>query len=268
MPLFNNYAKPGKGVDKDVYESRFKVFFDVLYRKFWKMMQLNLLYCVFSIPLIVVFMLFVPAGQSEANTVTNYLYCIGALLYLSVVGLGFVIPGFTYILRNYSNEQHAFLFSDFWDTIKENFKQGLLLFILDTVLLVVFYLSISFYMVLPDQSAGVQFAKWFLICMALLYFLMHFYIYQIMVTFAMSLGQILKNALILTLGHLPRNLLVFVVVAAIAVITFSISVQMGLLFSGLISVALIGYVVNFTSLDIVKKYMIDQSEVEKILDEE
>ena len=58
MNLFN-YSKPGKGVDKDVAEPPLKIYFDVLYRKFWDLIKLNLLYVAFSLPLLFAFFVFI-----------------------------------------------------------------------------------------------------------------------------------------------------------------------------------------------------------------
>ena len=54
MGLFTkNYSKPGKGVEKDEQQKRpFFLFFELFFAKFWKMIQLNLLYLLFWIPAI------------------------------------------------------------------------------------------------------------------------------------------------------------------------------------------------------------------------
>ena len=52
MSLFGNYNTPGRGVLKAPQEKKgiFK-FFEVYGRHMWKLMELNLLYFVFCIPL-------------------------------------------------------------------------------------------------------------------------------------------------------------------------------------------------------------------------
>lgn len=261
MGLFN-YSKPGSGVDKDKAEPLFKIFFDVLFRKFWKFIQLNLIYTGFSLPLIFVFFMFLPTNESgDLNTAINYMYCMGCLMYMAVVGMGFVTPGFTYVLRNFADETHAFVMGDFWDSIKKHFKKGILLFVIDVVVTLLLYVTIYFY---SYQQANLyfSFAKYFLICLAVYYYMMHFYIYQVMITFPeMGFLEVMKNAAVLTIGHLPANILLLAGVVALAVFTFSVSIQFGLFLTTFLMVSIIGYLVNFVVLNIIKKYAVDESEL-------
>ena len=50
-----DYSKPGKGVSKeDVQKSGIELYFDILSRRLWKLIKLNLIYVLFSIPAIVI----------------------------------------------------------------------------------------------------------------------------------------------------------------------------------------------------------------------
>ena len=102
MSLFGglfNYSKPGPGVDKNApKKKRFFYFFELFGRKFWKLVELNLLYLLCCIP---------------------------------VVTIGPATCGLVYILRNFANEKPVFMVSDFFDAFKSNFKQGFVLGLLD-----------------------------------------------------------------------------------------------------------------------------------------
>ena len=261
MGLFN-YNKPGKGVDKNVAEPPVKIYFDVLYRKFWNLIKLNVLYVGFNLLLLLAFFILIPVKDGEMNNAINYFYCICCLLYASVVGLGFIMPGFTYVLRNYANESHAFILSDFWENIKKYFKKGFLLFIIDTLVCVILYVCISFYNA-NEKVMFFMFAKYFLTVLGIMYFIMHFYIYQILITFDTGLWETLKNSFVFAFGHLFRNLLLLLGIFAISVFTFSISIRFGYLLCMIISVSLIGYTVNFVVLDVLKKYTVTEEEVSK-----
>lgn len=55
--FFGNYSKPGKGVNKrDPNQPRIQVFFDILPRKVWSLIKLNILYLLTSIPFFIVTM--------------------------------------------------------------------------------------------------------------------------------------------------------------------------------------------------------------------
>ena len=94
-----NYSKPGPGVDKNgPKKKRFFYFLELFGRKFWKLLELNLLYLLCCIP---------------------------------VVTIGPATCGLVYILRNFANEKPVFMVSDFFDAFKSNFKQGFVLGLLD-----------------------------------------------------------------------------------------------------------------------------------------
>lgn len=71
-----DYSKPGPGISKDAPKKRgFIEFWEIFFRKFWKLLQVNLLYLVTSIP---------------------------------VVTLGLSNAGLTYITRNFTREKPVF----------------------------------------------------------------------------------------------------------------------------------------------------------------
>jgi uncharacterized membrane protein YesL len=254
MGLFN-YSKPGKGVEKDENQSNFRIFFEVLQRKFWNLIYLNLLYLICSILLLAIYFILMPKDTS--NLAKTYVFAISVTLHLSVVGLGFIAPGFTYILRNYSREQHAFLFSDFFTSIKNNFKQGFVLFIIDTLVTYILYISLSFYFSLKVGNAFTYFAETFIISIGLVYLIMHFYIYQIMVTFKMPMIKIMQNSFILTIAHLPQNIAVLIIIVIVAALTFYFSIPFGVLLAIFITISLMGYIVNFIAQSIIERYIVE-----------
>jgi uncharacterized membrane protein YesL len=77
-----------------------------------------------------------------------------------------------------------------------------------------------------------------------------------MITFNLTVKQILKNSLIFALAHLPRNIGVLALAALIAMLTFGYNIEIGILLSFLITPALISYTVNFIIQPVIKKHMI------------
>lgn len=264
---FFDYSKPGKGVNKDENDSRFKIFFAVLFRKFWKFLQLNILYVICSIPLVLLLVVIVAsstsAGSDEDKALKFFLYSIPCLLYISVIGLAPLITGFTYVLRNFSREQHAWVMSDFFEHIRKNFKQAMLVFLIDILAVFLVLTNYTFYSSLENSNILITIAKTFVVVATLIYFMMHFYIYQIMVTFSMTVKQIYRNSLILTLAHLPRNIGILALIIIIAVATFSFGSELGILISLLLSVSLIGYIVNFLVQPVITKHMIAPTQLEE-----
>lgn len=263
---FFDYTKPGKGVEKEEFKPNISSFFRIFFGRFWKLLQLNTIYFICSIPMFAVMLLYLPVESlgSEDNIIPMYQLMVSFLLYFAVVGIAPITTGFTYVLRNFSSDRHSWIFSDFFEHIKKNYKQAFGVLALDILAVLVIPTAYSFYTQIIASGAEASdmmrnvafFARTFIVIFGGLYFIMHFYIYQIMVTFDMKLKQILKNSLIFSLAHLPRNLGILLLITIIAGLTFGMSTFIGILLSFLISASLIGYIVNFIVHPVIAKHMI------------
>ncbi|HIZ56921.1 MAG TPA: YesL family protein [Firmicutes bacterium] len=218
-----DYSKPGAGVDKGgPQKKRFFLFFDIYFRKFWKLVLLNLLYIAFCIP---------------------------------IVTIGPATAGFTYVLRNYAREEHAFLFSDFIDAFRKNWKQSALLFVLNCACIFLIVNAFIFYWSMESTLFAI-------IAMGICFFLgiillfMNYYAHLMIVTTALPFKHILKNSFFLSFIGVRTNLITtfFVVVlggASAFFYPFSLPVIIFLLFST------VGLIVCFNSYPYIKKYVID-----------
>lgn len=222
---FFDYTKPGPGVDKDTPPKRkFVVFFEVYFRKFWKLIQLNMLYFICCIPIITI-------GPATA--------------------------GFTYVLRNFVREEHAWILSDFKEHTLKNFKQGLMVGIIDLLAIIIVYVNFQFYSQMAAQkNIWFLIPRYLILIMAFIYMLMHFYIYPIMVTFKMPLKQIFKNAFIFTMARLPQNIVLFIVCGIVAYGFYYYPI-LGLLITPFIVLSTLSFLVNFYVYPTIKKYMLD-----------
>ena len=129
--LIGNYDKPGPGVSKDEPKKAAPVrFFEILWRKLSKLVQLNL---IFMIPFAVVVALmvvifFLPLPHFAFNTSLFGpldLYAIYAVP-LPLILMAPFSAGMAYVTRNFAREEHAFVWSDFWEAVKNNWKASLL----------------------------------------------------------------------------------------------------------------------------------------------
>ncbi len=238
-----NYARPGKGVNKrDPNQSKISIFFEILFRKLGDLCKVNLIYLIVSIPTFIVTMICM--GVVSGRIVNAVIPAIAKILELPVVdmsnpellnlavkidliirvcfaylftiflGQGPVTAGYTYILRNYGREEHAWMFSDWFEHTRKNFLQSLLVWLIDLVVFCLFVIAISVYM----QLGG------FLVYLAgllsgifLIYVMIHFYVYQLMITFKNSIKDIFRNAFIMTMQKAPRNVLLLLILLAVHV---------------------------------------------------
>lgn len=271
MGLFNSYLKPGPGVSKDApQKTAFFLFFDIYFRKFWDLIKVNLLY------FISILIFFVPASLILIPLFTNFKETVGNLfltyqsggthfslpnpwliLYALPIGLaGPATAGFTYIMRNFAREEHAFLWSDYKDTIKANWKQALAVGLLQIVVSTLLVFSISYYY--QSSHAHLVFLLPFVFTMivSLLFLFMQYYVYVLIITFRLTLLQVFRNALIFAFLGLGRNFLITIFSAVALLLTFYF-VPLAVVFLPMITLSTIGLIINFAVWPIIQKYMID-----------
>ncbi|MBQ7109502.1 MAG: DUF624 domain-containing protein [Clostridia bacterium] len=280
----HHYDKPGPGVDPDAPKKRsFFRFFEILSRKFWKIGQVNLIYSIVLIPIFLILMtasttvvgnLAGVFGMSDEESMSAALLVGGLIftnLFIAAWGAGPVTAGISYIMRNYSREEHAWVWTDFKDEAKSNFKQATIVFVIDLIMIFVFNAALSFYSGAEGSLGILKYVVWAII---LVYTLMHFYIYPIMITFDLPLKDIYKNSLIFAMGKLPSNLFVLIVLMAVHIglpvctILFC-GKQMPIILVIIYLLELVflqgfsAYLVNFNAYPKLKKYMLDVIEDKK-----
>ncbi len=277
MGLFFNYNKPGPGVDKDAPKKKgiFR-FFEIFGRKIGKLFQLNMMYFICSLPiLILLYLFFVPfisgllgeiplaeAGVSE-ESITTYQAMINlflTVLSVTLFGSGPASCAAAYIERCFVREQHAWMMSDFFGKYKENFKQSMILSVLDIVITAAAFFAISFYY---NQFTNTGNNIWFVLMVVLIvaefvYSFMHCYIYQLMVTFEDKLTHHIKNAVLLTFSTFPFLLVIMVIITVIAYLLFTtFSPMFALILSFLCLLTFLRFPIEFYASSVIQKKILD-----------
>lgn len=125
------------------------------------------------------------------------------LFLISVLLYGPIRCGVTYVLRNYSRQNHSWL-SDIWDKAKANWKQGMLFGILDCLIaaLIVFNLT---YRPPVALATIAHISKYITLLVGIFYVFMRKYIYLMIVTVNLNLRSLVKNAWLLAFIGIFRN---------------------------------------------------------------
>ena len=220
MSLFSKYDEPGRGIPKAPVEKKgFFKFMEIYGRRGWKLVQLNLIYLLALIP---------------------------------IVTFGPATAAMTKVCRNWSQERNAFVWEDFWEAFRKNFKQG---FIMGLILLFI----VGFAVAIPSYSAWAKQTEWMyiplVICLAccIVFFMMHFYIYLMIVSTNLSLGKIIKNAFFLVSLGIKNSLwtlVVWIIIGSLVVFTFPISLFIIWPFS------MICFAGAFNCYPVIRKYVI------------
>ena len=170
-----NYEKEGPGISKNAPKKKtFLVFFETFFRNFWKFITINLVYSIISVPVIT-------GGMASA--------------------------GLTNVTRNIARDKHSFGLSDFFETIKKNWKQSLFAGIINTVIYIVLFFDLMFFY--ENQGNGIVYiiGLGISLSMLMIFLMMNFYIWTLMITFKFSLKQIYKNSFKFVIINFKKNLL-------------------------------------------------------------
>lgn len=226
---FNDYTKAGPGVAKNAPKKKpFFEFFELYFRKFWKLLQLNLLTALFCIP---------------------------------VVTLGPALAGMTKVLRNYCLEKNAFIFHEFWKGFSKNLKQSLPVGLLDLLFTVSAMAALQVYPAMYKKSGSIIYIILCVISVsfALTLLMMNFYIFPMIVATDLSLANIIKNSFFLTCVGLKKNIITLLIVAVIVFI-LGITILLHPLSAIIIPIwpiSFLGFLIMFNSYPLIQKYVID-----------
>ena len=174
--FFTGYNKEGPGIEKDAPKKRtFIVFFETFFRNFWKFITINLVYNLISLPVL-----------------TN----------------GLANAGLTNVTRNIARDKHSFGLSDFFDTIKNNWKQSLGAGIINAILYIVLAIDVWFFYNVKDNtianiSLGVVLSILFVLTV------MNYYIWTLLITFKFKLKTIYMNSFKFVFINIKNNLICF-----------------------------------------------------------
>lgn len=271
----DRYTRPGPGVSKaDTEKSGLARYFDILGRRIWNIISVNFVYFLFSIiPLILMWTVctvsvtWTVSIKMSPEEVTDWLNNGGTLmigvmtvLVYACCGGGPAACGLVNVLRKYVSDSHAWVWQDFWDGFKSNFKNGLIAYVVDLFAVGVLIMNYGFYNTQGGPVGAVLLGL--LVLVAFIWSLMHVYIYPVMTSFKLKLRDVYKNSFIMVIGKLPQTAAAFALcfITAFAVVYFGIALMYLIL---LVPVILFGFC-EYTKLSIayplMVKYMAEPSE--------
>ncbi|MEE1350696.1 MAG: DUF624 domain-containing protein [Clostridia bacterium] len=271
MGLFNRYLKEGPGVEKDAPKKKgIFLFFEIYFRKFFKLLKAGLYYMFESLPFLIIGVLFFGplisrcwgieeaiAGIADNNSAMVMFVFIACGL-LNLFGSGPAAAGYAYVTRCFVRGEHTWVWSDGWDKIKENFKNAILLIVLDFVIIFAAVYGIYFYGAFAaDAPAAIQ--KFFGVSRGivtvsfLLYTMMHIFLYQIMVTYECGFKNLLKNSFIMMMAKLPMCLLLTAVTSALFILLFVYFGKLGIFVYAILGISLTRFPLEFYAARVIEK---------------
>lgn len=246
-----NYSKPGPGVSKDEPQKHgFFVFFELYFRKFWKLIEINMLFFICCVPFVILVFLLMLIKLPVV------------VAWIPIIGVAVMAPGLTYVLRNFARQENAFLWMDFRDTVKSNWRQSLAVGAVDFVVYLVMYFAIAFYH--AQLAKSVWFVMLLAVCamIAVIFTFMQYYIMLLLITFKLKIKEIFKNAFIFAFAGLGYNLLATLFCGVLALIVY-IFFPISLILVPFVLISTAGFIIVFNAWPVIDKFMMPKKQEEE-----
>lgn len=224
------YGKAGKRdySEQDMPKTRVSLFFRVFKDHFFDLVKVNLLQLIFWIPFIfwtyinfaaiqaidVQALMDAGGGYAELSAqITGYLFMwlLGIIPCVAITGPS--SAGAAYVMRNWARDQHAFLFSDFKDAFKSNWKQALAISVMTAFIPALAYTAVSYYGGLASENMLMFLPMVIVVSAAILWTIMLPLLYPMMIGYELRLGDLIKNALLMSCARLPQVVLARLITA-------------------------------------------------------
>jgi len=149
-------------------------------------------------------------AQLAEVDVTDYLrsilYTTLLILIPCVAITGPATAGVSYVTRNWARDEHAFIWSDFKDAVKENWKQALVISAITAVIPMLVYLGWTFYGSLAQNQVIMVIPQVLIVFVAVIWALCVTYMHPLEVSYQLKLRDVIRNALLLGVARLPMSL--------------------------------------------------------------
>ncbi len=302
MKFFNmvRFTKEGRGVEKDVPPKRaFFRFWELVWRKRYKMMGANLLYTAFN--LVAIFLVgcifyvavsLYHAMGGEGTTLLAFLegqdvlqdflfrcltFFVVFFTSMPIFAIGPFRAGFAYILKSYVKEEPVFLWTDFSTKARSNKKLSIQVCLINALAGFVLMIDFAVYLAISVNTSGaftgVSTGILFVISLILFFaffmlLMMNLYLYPMMVTFRVTFKQLYKNAMIFALiKWIPNLLIVLLQVVLIGLPIFLIpgvfAYYVTLFLYVLLTPVFCGFLQTFYVYPVFKKYLIENPLADK-----
>jgi len=189
-------------------ESRTKLFFDILGVKYGQLVKINLVLVVCLLPVVVWSWMNFNATlelTSVERAFYRIIYSAGLIPCLCL--LAAPLAGITYLIKNFTQDKHVWLWKDFVQHTKSNAKQAILFMLVYSLALFIGQIILYLYTIIMDASPATAIFRGIYLVLYSLISLSAIYAFPMMVTYELKLKDIIRNSLLLTIGSLNTTIL-------------------------------------------------------------
>lgn len=171
-----------------------------------------------------------------------------------VITIGASTSALSYVTLKMVRGEDPYIWRNFWKSFRQNFKQGTLVWIFS--ILIFICLGMDFYIINSQNTslfAVVRILLWIVCAVALSVFL---YVFPVISHFVCTTKQALKNALLMTFGHLPYTLVMLAIAGLILFLCSSSSKTFAMIvvLSGICGFSVISFIYSIMFDRIFQKY--------------
>ena len=114
--------------------------------------------------------------------------------------------GICYVTRNWARDEHAFIWSDFKDAVKANWKQSLVLSVITSLIPLLVYVGWKFYGQMAVNNPVMMVPQVLVVLIAVIWAICITYMHPIAVTYELKLKDVIRNGLLLGIARLPMSI--------------------------------------------------------------
>lgn len=171
-----------------------------------------------------------------------------------IITIGTSTSALSYVTLKMVRGEDPYIWRNFWKSFRQNFKQGTLVWIFS--ILIFIFLGMDFYIINSQNTslfAVVRILLWIVCAVALSVFL---YVFPVISHFVCTTKQALKNALLMTFGHLPYTLMMLALAGLLLFLCSSSSklFAMIVVLSGICGFSVVSFVYSIMFDRIFQKY--------------
>ena len=215
------YGKSGKGdyTPENLPTNRWQLFWEMLRVRLSALVRLNLMYVLPWLPTMIVLMI----GALSFLTSLNNMVDSGEMIAVGELLGGVVAPtllllvpcititgpftsGVCYVTRNWARDEHAFIWSDFKDAVKENWKQSIVISFITSLVPLMLYVCWNFYGSMANDNAFMVVPQVLTMMIGLIWCLGVTYFHPLIVSYKLRMRDVIRNGLLLAVARLPMSI--------------------------------------------------------------
>lgn len=189
-------------------ESKLTLFFDILGVKYGHLVKLNLVLAACLLPLALwtwVNFLITADLTFQERAFYKIIYTAGLIPCLCL--LAAPLAGIIYLIKNFTQDKHVWLWKDFVQHTKSNAKQAVLYMLVYSAAILIGQVVLYTYTIIMELSTLTAVLRGVYIAIYVLIILSAIYAFPMMVTYKLKLKHIIKNSILFTIGSLNTTVL-------------------------------------------------------------